>query len=302
MKKAFICGAAGTTGLELRYRLMGMQEIEMVELPYEDRRDEDAIAAAMAESDVTFLCLPDDAARTIAAMAPENTVVIDTSTAHRVADGWVYGFAELSPEQKKAIAGAKRIANPGCHATGFIALTAPLTAAGMLPKDTRLTSYSITGYSGGGKKMIAEYESNERPLTLDAPRHYALSLKHKHLPEMKKYSGLDHAPLFEPIVSSFYRGMAVTVPLFSHQLGGATWEDVYEALEKHYAGSKLITVGPALEDGFLPSNMLMGQDSLHICVRGSGDQISMTAVFDNLGKGASGAAVQNMCLALGLEE
>ena len=302
MKKAFICGAAGTTGLELRYRLMAMQEIEMVELPFEERRNEDAIAEAMAESDVSFLCLPDDAARTIAAMAPADTLVIDTSTAHRVADGWVYGFAELSPAQKQAIAGAKRIANPGCHATGFIALTAPLTAAGLLPKDSRLTSYSLTGYSGGGKKMIAEYEDPDRSLLLDGPRHYALSLKHKHLPEMKKYSGLDHAPLFEPIVGSFYRGMAVTVPLFSHQLGGASLEDVMNVLEKHYAGCNRITVGPAMEDGFLPSNMLMGQDNLHICVRGSGDQISLTAVFDNLGKGASGAAVQNMCLALGLDE
>ena len=302
MKKAFICGAAGTTGLELRYRLMGMSEIEMVELPYEERRNEEAIAEAMAESDVTFLCLPDDAARSIAAMAPTDTVVIDTSTAHRVAEGWTYGFPELSLEQKTAIASAKRIANPGCHATGFISLVAPLTAAGLLAKDTRLTSYSLTGYSGGGKKMIAEYESTERPLTLDAPRHYALALKHKHLPEMKKYCGLDYAPLFEPIVGSFYRGMAVTVPLFSQQLGGASLEDVMAVLEKHYADTKRITVGPALEDGFLPTNMLMGQDNLHICVRGSGDMISLTAVFDNLGKGASGAAVQNMCLALGLDE
>ena len=298
--KAFVCGSSGTTGLELLSRLEKTDGVEPVLLPETVRHDENAAGEAMRNCDVTFLCLPDDAALRMAELAPEDKLVIDSSTAHRVAAGWVYGFPELSHAQKTELIGARRIANPGCHATGFISLVAPLVAAGTIKSDTRLSCYSLTGYSGGGKKMIAEYEAQARPRELDSPRHYSLGLSHKHLPEMKKYGGLDVAPLFEPIVCDFYRGMAVTVPLFSDELGGAGVGDLIELYRAYYAGCSLIEVSAAPAGGYIAANELAGTDRLKIYVRGGGDMISLTAVFDNLGKGAAGAAIQNMWLALGL--
>ncbi len=302
-KKIFICGEAGTTGLELKTRLDIRDDVELLRIDDEKRKDNTEIRRLMGESDVTFLCLPDDAAREIASLAGEDVCLIDSSTAHRVAPGWTYGFPERSEEQRRALQSAKRIANPGCHATGFISIVAPLVQSGALPADAKVTSYSITGYSGGGKKMIEEYEADARDEGLISPRHYALSLDHKHVPEMKKYAGLLNTPLFEPIVCDFYRGMAVTVPLFREELRGVRGPaDVLELLQEHYRGKIFVSAEGAPPGGSIGATELAGSNRLKLYVSGNGGMISVTSVFDNLGKGAAGAAVQNMNLALGFEE
>ena len=248
---------------------------------------------------MAFLCLPDAAAIAAANMVENpGTVVIDTSTAHRTSPGWVYGFPELSGQREKLRA-AKRIANPGCHASGFIALAAPLVEAGIVPKQALLSCFSLTGYSGGGKKMIDDYEAN--PQTLAAPRMYGLGQNHKHLPEMKKLCGLENEPIFCPIVSAYYSGMEVTIPLFASQLTGGM-EEITEAYRAYYPGKIVRYAENADEAGFLGAASREGYDDMEISVYGNQERITVVSRFDNLGKGASGAAIQNMNLVLGLPE
>ena len=286
MAKVFIDGAAGTTGLQIYERLSKRDDIELIRLPEELRKDEGKRAEAVSKSDIAFLCLPDDAAKRAAELADGDTVIIDTSTAHRTADGWVYGMPELKGQREK-IRSSKRIANPGCHASGFIALIAPLVSNGIIDKDAKLSCFSLTGYSGGGKKMIAEYESPDKSVLLLAPRQYGLTQSHKHLPEMKALCGLKNAPVFCPTVAPFYSGMQVTVPLFDTDT-----EKIKEIYSELYNG--VIQYKDAAENGFLSSNTLSGKDSMYVCVYGSNERAILCAVYDNLGKGASGAAIQNM--------
>ena len=304
MTKIFIDGREGTTGLRIQQRLEGRKNLELITLPENLRKDPEARKDKINEADIAFLCLPDAAAKESAALAGDKTVIIDASTAHRVHPDWAYGFAELSQNHRAAIANGKRIANPGCHASGFIALVYPLVAAGILPKDYPLVCHSLTGYSGGGKKMIAEYESEGRNPELDSPRQYGLSQLHKHLPEMQHVPGLAYAPHFSPIVADYYAGMEVTVPLFAHLLPGApSIKTVHEAMADHYANQKLVKVLPFGEvPAFCGSNNLAGRDSMEILVAGNDERILLVSRFDNLGKGASGASIQNMNIALGLDE
>lgn len=301
MKKVFIDGSAGTTGLRIRERLAARRELELIALPEELRKNPAARRDALNAADVAFLCLPDAAAVEAADMVQNpDTAVIDTSTAHRVSPGWVYGFAELAG-QRARIAASKRVANPGCHASGFIALVAPLVQAGLLGADARLSCFSLTGYSGGGKKMIAEYESGDRDSLLDAPRQYGLGQAHKHLPEMKALCGLEHSPVFCPIVADYYSGMEVTVPLFAAQLNGGA-DDVRAVYRRCYAGPVVCYAAAADESGLLSAGAFSGRDDMQIAVFGGPERILLVARFDNLGKGASGAAIQNMNILLGMDE
>lgn len=301
MKRVFIDGSAGTTGLRIAERLSAREDLELIRLPEEKRKDVSARRDALNGADAAFLCLPDDAAREAAALVEnENTVVIDTSTAHRTAAGWTYGFPELKGQREK-IRNAKRIANPGCHATGFISLVAPLTEAGVIPKDALLSCFSLTGYSGGGKKMIAEYEAENRDALLSAPRQYGLTQTHKHLPEMQKLCSLQNAPVFCPVVAPYLAGMEVTVPLFRAQIN-AGMEEIREIYRNYYQGGLVRFADDPSEGGFLSAISYAGRDDLEIAVTGNQDRILLISRFDNLGKGASGAAIQNMNLALGMEE
>ena len=301
MTKIFIDGSAGTTGLRIRERLSERQDVELIALPEEMRKDEHARRDALNRADVAFLCLPDAAAEEAVAMIEnDHTAVIDTSTAHRTAPGWVYGFPEVGDLRKK-IRSSKRIANPGCHASGFIALVAPLVRAGLLDAGAQLTCFSLTGYSGGGKKMIAEYEDSDRNPLLDAPRQYGLSQRHKHLPEMAAISGLNAPPCFCPIVADFYSGMEVTVPLFASQLRGSV-QQIQEIYREAYAGPVVRFAEAPDEGGFLSAAALSGSDGMEISVSGNDERILLTARYDNLGKGASGAAIQNLNLLLGADE
>ena len=301
MKKVFIDGSAGTTGLRIRQRLASRRDIQLIVLSEALRKDPAARRDALNGADIAFLCLPDDAAREAVAMLENpDTAVIDTSTAHRTAAGWAYGFAELKG-QREAIAASKRVANPGCHASGFIALVAPLVQAGLLAADSLLSCFSLTGYSGGGNKMIAQYEAEGRDPLLDAPRQYGLSQSHKHLPEMRVLCGLENAPIFCPIVADFYSGMEVTVPVFAGQLSG-TPDDVRAVYREYYPGPVVRYADGADEAGFLSAAALSGRDDMQVSVQGNGERMLLTARFDNLGKGASGAAIQNMNLLLGLDE
>ena len=314
MKKVFIDGSAGTTGLRIRERLSARRDLELVILPEETRKDPAARADALNGADVAFLCLPDAAAvEAVALVANPATVVIDTSTAHRVNPAWTYGFPELDG-QRGRIAASRRIANPGCHASGFVALVAPLVQRGLLPADAALTAFSLTGYSGGGKKMIAQYEDElrasaegagdpPRPL-FQGGRQYALGQAHKHLPEMVKVCGLAHAPVFSPIVVPHLSGMEVTVPLHAAQLKGDL-AAIQSCYRDYYAANGLVRFvdDPAAgEGGFLSSAALAGRDDLEVSASGNAERIVLVARFDNLGKGASGAAIQNMNLALGVDE
>ena len=301
MIKVFIDGSAGTTGLRIRERLSARKDIELLILPEETRKDPAARADALNSAAVSFLCLPDAAAVEAASFVTSpDAVVIDTSTAHRVAEGWVYGMPELAGQREKLKA-AKRIANPGCHATGFISLVAPLVAAGLLKKDVRLSAFSLTGYSGGGKKMIAEYEAEEPDPLYRAPRQYALGQTHKHLPEMSKLCGLDHAPVFCPIVAPYYAGMEVTVPLTPAETS-ASVEGIREAYRAYYKDGLIRFTEGTDENGFLSAGAFAGRDDLEVSVYGNDERILLVSRFDNLGKGASGAAIQNMNIALGLNE
>lgn len=303
--KIFVDGSAGTTGLRILDRLAGRPELELVSLPEADRKNLDARAEACAKADLVFLCLPDAASREIVPLIPANVRVLDTSTAHRTAPGWVYGLPELAG-QRARIVEAARVAVPGCHATGFAVLAAPLVQMGLLPPDYPFTVTSLTGYSGGGKSMIADYRADGRPAALDSPRSYGLGLHHKHLPEMQAVCGLAAPPAFVPVVADYYCGMQTILPLHM-ALAKAPAGELARALAGYYAGQSQITVHPlgeVPENGFLASNALAGSDRLEIYCTASpdGSQMLLAALFDNLGKGASGAAVQCMNLMLGLEE
>ena len=301
MMNVFIDGSAGTTGLRIADRLAARQDISLIRLPEELRKDNGARRDALYSADIAFLCLPDGAAVEAVALAGDSKVkIIDTSTAHRVNPQWVYGFPELKGQREK-IAASNRIANPGCHASGFVALVAPLVQEGILKADAALTSFSLTGYSGGGKKMIAEYEGEGRNLLLNAPRQYGLTQQHKHLKEMVAVCGLERAPAFCPIVADFYSGMEVTVPLFADQLRGGM-EDI-KALYRSCYSTGLVRFEEAADaDGMLSACAFSGRDDMAVSVFGNEDRILLTARFDNLGKGASGAAIQNMNILLGLPE
>ncbi len=298
-KKVFIDGSVGTTGLRIYERLSAREDLELLTLSEEKRKDPAARKQMLNSADVAFLCLPDDAAREAVAMIENPSVtVIDASTAHRTLEGWAYGFPELSSAFEEKILSSKRIAVPGCHASGFISLVYPLIEAGLLDKNALITCHSITGYSGGGKKMIAEYESEDKSVLLGAPRQYALSQTHKHLKEMKGICGLENAPMFSPIVSNFYSGMAVTVPLFASQVK-ASVSELKKLYAEKYNGEIVKYVERADENGFLSGAALSGKDSMRITVAGNDERILLLAVYDNLGKGASGAAIECMNLAIG---
>ncbi len=301
MTKVFIDGSSGTTGLRIRERLCNRKDMELIALDEACRKDAGARRDAFRKADVAFLCLPDAAAVEAVELAKDSgAVIIDTSTAHRTAADWAYGMPELTGCKEK-IAKAKYIANPGCHASGFIALVAPLVEKGLLAKDTLLTCFSLTGYSGGGKNMIAEYEDPQRSPLLNAPRQYALGQMHKHLKEMNVVCGLENAPVFCPIVADFYSGMEVTVPLFKKDLQGSM-ADVRRIYAEYYTGPLIHFNEAADEKGFLSAAAFSGRDDMEIIVTGNEDRILLVSRFDNLGKGASGAAIQNMNIVLGLPE
>lgn len=302
MTKIFIDGSAGTTGLRIYERLENRKDIELIRLSEELRKDINARKTALNQADIAFLCLPDAAAiEAVSLVENDNTVIIDTSTAHRTNPDWAYGFPELSAENEQKIAASKRIAVPGCHASGFISLVFPLIEAGILDKNTLLTCFSVTGYSGGGKKMIAEYESEDRDPLLSAPRQYGIGQKHKHLPEMTAVSGLDNSPAFSPVVADFYSGMTVTVPLFKAQIKG-TAEDIKKVYKEKYSGSVVKYNEEFDEGGFVSANRLTGKDSMEISVSGNEERILLISRYDNLGKGASGAAVECMNIVMGVNK
>ena len=306
MTKVFIDGSAGTTGLRIFERLSARRDIELIKLPEALRKDASARRDALNAADIAFLCLPDAAAvEAVALIENPDTAVIDTSTAHRTAAGWAYGMPELHG-QRARIAGSKRIANPGCHASGFIALIAPLVAAGIVGKDELLGCFSLTGYSGGGKKMIAEYESADRSPLLKAPRQYGLSQQHKHLREMGAVCGLTHLPGFSPIVADFYSGMEVSVQLFNRDVNEikSAYKALYRGPVIKYADEANVAceASVACEAGFLSAAAYSGRDDMEITVHGSDERVLLTARFDNLGKGASGAAIQNMNILMGVDE
>ena len=301
MTKIFIDGSAGTTGLRIADRLAQRQDIELLTLTEELRKDPNARRDALNSADIAFLCLPDAAAMEAVALAEGSKVkIIDTSTAHRTNDGWAYGFPELTGLREK-IAASARIANPGCHASGFVALIAPLVQAGIIKTDARLSCFSLTGYSGGGKKMIAEYESPERSPLLKGPRQYGLTQQHKHLKEMVKLCGLESAPIFCPIVADFYSGMEVSVPVFARDIKGSS-DDIRALYRQYYAKGLVHYDDNPDPDGMLSAAAFSGRDDMQVSVTGNEERIVLTARFDNLGKGASGAAIQNMNILLGLDE
>ena len=299
MTKVFIDGSAGTTGLRIWERLSGRADLELIKLPEELRKNADARKDALFSADIAFLCLPDAAAIEAVALAEgSNVKIIDTSTAHRTNPDWAYGFAELSPAHREAIRNSKRVANPGCHASGFIASVYPLVASGIIPADFPLTAYSLTGYSGGGKSLIAEYEAADRDPRHESHRIYGTTLKHKHLPEMQKICGLNQPPVFSPILGDFYEGMATTI-----LLPGFDCQRVWDCLNAHYEGEKIVTVAPlGGDESVLYASTFAGKDSMRITVSGHETQTMVTTLFDNLGKGASGAAIQNMNILLGVDE
>ena len=305
--KVYIDGKEGTTGLQIYDRLTARTDIELLLIDEDKRKDVEERKKFLNAADIVFLCLPDAAAvEAVALVENPATRIIDASTAHRTAPGWIYGFPELKPGQRQAIAGASRVANPGCHATGFISVVAPLVELGLLPKDADLSCFSLTGYSGGGKKMIAQYEAPDRAEALSAPCPYGLTQAHKHLPEMQKICGLSKAPVFVPIVDDYYKGMATTVPLHRSQLRAVpSLHALWRAYTDYYAGQQMVHVAPDPAEepvGKLYAGTKAGQNDLTIVVAGNDEAFTVTALFDNLGKGASGAAVQNMNLMLGLDE
>ena len=306
--KIFIDGSEGTTGLRIYERFEGRDDIELLRISSELRKDVNERKRLINESDITFLCLPDAAAReSVSLVENENVRIIDTSTAHRTEEGWAYGFPELSKEHRDAIKNGKRIAVPGCHATGFMSLVYPLVAGGLLPKDYPVAAFSLTGYSGGGKKMIAEYEDESRNKDTYAPREYALTQQHKHLKEMKAITGLVREPLFSPIVADYYSGMVVSVPVYTEFLAKCkNPKEMTEYFANYYKGQKFVKVvengNEDLYGGMLAGNTLSGWDGLKIYITGNEERMMLSAQFDNLGKGASGAAVQCLNIVLGCEE
>jgi len=308
-KTVFIDGQHGTTGLKIRDRLAGRRDIELVEIAEQKRKDPEARKALLNDSDIVFLCLPDDAARESVSLIKNPSVcVIDGSTAHRVAEGWVYGLPELKREQRSLIRNSRRIAVPGCHATGFISMLFPLVAMGIVGQDYPVTCNCVAGYSGGGKSMIADYETQGAPEYIKNPRPYSLGLNHKHIPEMTKIAGLARPPLFAPTVVNVYQGEIISIPLMSRLLTKSmSAADIRAALAEYYAGEQFIKVMPypaddCLKNGFLTFTDCNGTNNVEIFVFGGKDLILLSARFDNLGKGASGAAVQDMNIVLGMPE
>ena len=305
--KIYIDGQEGTTGLRIFERFKSRDDIEILTIDPAQRKDVDERKRLINASDITFLCLPDAAAReAVSLIDNDSTRVIDASTAHRTAPGWAYGFPELSADMRAAIATGKRVANPGCHATGFVSLVYPLVKAGVLPADAALSCFSLTGYSGGGKKMIAQYQDEARDPALGSPRLYGLTQTHKHLPEMQAVCGLSKVPLFTPIVADYYAGMVVSVPLDAEMLSVDTLAQLHACYADAYAGQKMVKVMPLSAQGdiggFLASNTCAGWDGLNIYVTGNDERMTVCAQFDNLGKGASGAAIQSMNIMIGADE
>lgn len=307
-KKIYIDGREGTTGLRIYERLGQRDDIELLTISDSLRKDTAERKKLINSSDITFLCLPDAAAREAVPLIENSHVrVVDASTAHRTNPDWLYGFPELSGAHRGGLAAAKRVAVPGCHASGFTGIVYPLIKLGIMPEDYPVTCFSVTGYSGGGKKMIAEYEDVNRDKELDSPRQYAMAQTHKHLPEMQAISGLTEKPLFLPVVAGFYSGMTVSIPLYKNLLNKKTGAyGIWEALSAFYEKQAMITVLPFCEEGtdsgFAGANTMSGRDGMEIIVSGNDDRIMIVSRFDNLGKGASGAAVQCMNLMLGLPE
>ena len=305
--KVFIDGSEGTTGLRIPERFQGRDDIELLKISSELRKDPAERKRLINSADIAFLCLPDAAAReSVSLVENDHVVIIDTSTAHRTEEGWAYGFPELSKVHKEAIIKGKRIAVPGCYASGFISLVYPLVAGDILPKDYPVSSFALSGYSGAGKKAIAVYESEDRPSQFSAGREYALTQQHKHLKEMQKITGIERTPLFSPIVDDYYSGMVVSVPLYTDLLNGKqTPESLLAYFAEYYKGQEFIQVSAAddeiAQSGFLAGNEMSGWDGLKIYVTGNEERIVVTAQFDNLGKGASGAAIECMNLVLGCE-
>lgn len=306
--KIFIDGSEGTTGLRIYERFEGRDDVELLKISSDLRKDPAERKRLINESDITFLCLPDAAAKeSVSLVENDHVTIIDTSTAHRTEEGWAYGFAELSEDHRAKIKKGKRIAVPGCYATGFISLVYPMITKGIMPADYPVSAFGLSGYSGAGKKAIAAYEAEERPTDYDAPREYALGQQHKHLKEMQKITGLSRTPLFSPIVCDYYSGMVMSVPVFTDLLQGKqTVESVHKMFSEFYAGEKFIKVMPldaeAGEGNMLAGNACSGWDGLRIFVTGNEDRIVLSSQFDNLGKGASGAAIQCLNIVLGCEE
>ncbi len=306
--KIFIDGSEGTTGLRIYERFEGRDDIELLKISSELRKDVNERKRLINQSDITFLCLPDAAAKeSVSLVENENVKIIDTSTAHRTEEGWAYGFPELSEGHRQAVVSGKRIAVPGCYATGFISLVYPMIAKGLMPADYPVSSFGLSGYSGAGKKVIAVYEAEERPVDFDAPREYALTQEHKHLKEMQKITGLSEKPLFSPIICDYYSGMVMSVPLYTNRLNGVkSPEDVHKMFSEFYQGEKFIQVMPldaqAGEGNMLAGNACSGWDGLRIFITGNEERIVLSSQFDNLGKGASGAAIQCLNILLGCEE
>ena len=302
--KVYIDGKDGTTGLQIYDRLSARADIDLLLIDETKRKDRLERKKLMDAADIVFLCLPDAAAiEAVELVENPKTRIIDASTAHRTSPDWDYGFPELSGAHRAAIQNSKRVANPGCHATGFISVVYPLVAMGLLPKDECLSAFSLTGYSGGGKKMIAQYEAADKETALFAPCPYGMGQSHKHLPEMQKICGLDNKPVFTPIVDDYYKGMATTVPLHMSQLNGvSTLAEVRQKLADYYGGQTLVRVADTTDTAKLYANAQAGKDTLVLYAAGNDEQFTITALFDNMGKGASGAAVQNMNLMLGFDE
>ena len=308
-KKVFIDGKAGTTGLKIYERLGSRDDIEILLIDEDKRKDVNERARLINSADIVFLCLPDDAAREAAALCTNPDVrIIDASTAHRTSPDWDYGFPELSEKHRENIRNSKRVANPGCYASGFISLVYPLVQAGVLPEEYPITCHAVSGYSGAGNKAIAVMESSDKTKEMYSPRQYALGQTHKHLPEMQKVCGLKYAPMFNPIVDDYFSGMVVSVPLITRCLTKKyTPADIHEIMSAHYAGQHFVKVmelggTETLPDGFLAANTLADTNNMQIFVTGNDDRILLCSRFDNLGKGASGAAVQSMNIMLGIDE
>lgn len=306
--KIYIDGSEGTTGLRILERFEGRDDIELLTISSELRKDLNERKKFINSSDITFLCLPDDAAReAVSLVENDNVRIIDASTAHRTLPDWAYGFPELSAANKEKIKNSKRVAVPGCYATGFISLVYPMINLGIMPADYPVSAFGLSGYSGAGKKVIAAYEADERPNDYNAPREYALTQQHKHLKEMKKITGLEREPLFAPIICDYYSGMVMSVPVYTHMLNKAqTLEEVHAAISKFYEGQRFVKVMPldasAGEGNMLAGNACSGWDGLRIFVTGNDERIVLSSQFDNLGKGASGAAIQCLNIMLGCDE
>lgn len=307
--KVYIDGQEGTTGLKIQERFEGRNDIEIIRISEEKRKDSAERARLINSADYVFLCLPDEASREAVSFVDNDHVrIIDASTAHRTNPDWAYGFPELSAEHREKITKSNRVAVPGCYASGFASIVYPLVNNGIIPADFPVFAYATSGYSGAGKKAIAVYEGEDKPFEFNSPRQYALSQQHKHLPEMKAVSGLEYTPMFNPIICDYFSGMVVSVPIQTRQLANAvTAEQVHAMYEKHYAGSKMVEVMPLMsmeeqKSFFLASNTLSGVNKLQVFVFGNDEQILLCARLDNLGKGASGAAVQCLNIMMGIDE